>query len=427
MEKLGLGNNPYFTAGFGLASLGAALAGCRKLMIQAINILQRRHTTTVEFTSRDISYDWIVRWLSTRSLTSGHHYTAHASLGKNKDPFCLVPSQGTHYLRWNGDWIRIDRNRLVTGVSSGEKSISSFSGGPLETISFSVIGRRPDLIERLLHDAYTSVTQSEQDRLVIMTSWAGDWRPFGPPRRRRLMNSVILQAGVVEAILRDVRQFLGSAAWYEARGIPYRRGYLLHGPPGGGKSSFVHALASELGYRLCILSLSDGLMTDDRLLHLLNSLPDRCILLLEDIDCATSASNRNFNVKYEGGGNHLSTSGLLNALDGVAASEERIIFMTTNYIKRLDSALLRPGRCDFIQEIGYITEGEHLGRLFSRFYPDSQLANDFIARVFSKKDGSSQKDKEKLAISAAEVQGHFIKHRDNPAQAIHWWRLSTND
>ena len=41
----------------------------------------------------------------------------------------------------------------------------------------------------------------------------------------------------------------------------------------------------------------------------------------------------------------VSFSGLLNALDGVAAGEERVVFMTTNFIDRLDPALIRPGRC----------------------------------------------------------------------------------
>lgn len=40
-------------------------------------------------------------------------------------------------------------------------------------------------------------------------------------------------------------------------------------------------------------------------------------------------------------------SGLLNALDGAAAQEGRLLFMTTNHIEKLDSALIRPGRCDY--------------------------------------------------------------------------------
>lgn len=69
-------------------------------------------------------------------------------------------------------------------------------------------------------------------------------------------------------------------------GIPYRRGYLLYGPPGSGKTSFIQALAGELEYNICILNLSERGLTNDRLNHLLTNLPERSIILLEDIDAA---------------------------------------------------------------------------------------------------------------------------------------------
>lgn len=71
-------------------------------------------------------------------------------------------------------------------------------------------------------------------------------------------------------------------------GIPYRRGYLLHGPPGSGKTSFIQALAGELDYNLCILNLSERGLTDDRLHLILSIIPERCIMVLEDIDTAFS-------------------------------------------------------------------------------------------------------------------------------------------
>lgn len=69
-------------------------------------------------------------------------------------------------------------------------------------------------------------------------------------------------------------------------GIPYRRGYLLHGPPGCGKSSFITALAGELELGICVLNLSERGLTDDRLNHLLAVAPQQTIILLEDIDAA---------------------------------------------------------------------------------------------------------------------------------------------
>jgi ATP-dependent Zn protease len=69
-------------------------------------------------------------------------------------------------------------------------------------------------------------------------------------------------------------------------GIPYRRGYLLHGPPGSGKSSFIQALAGSLGYDICLLNLSERGLADDKLFHLLSNAPERSIILMEDVDAA---------------------------------------------------------------------------------------------------------------------------------------------
>ena len=51
------------------------------------------------------------------------------------------------------------------------------------------------------------------------------------------MSSVVLSKGVKERLLSDARDFMASERWYAERGIPWRRGYLLHGVPGSGKTS----------------------------------------------------------------------------------------------------------------------------------------------------------------------------------------------
>lgn len=70
------------------------------------------------------------------------------------------------------------------------------------------------------------------------------------------------------------------------QGIPYRRGYLLHGPPGSGKSSFIQALAGSLSYDICLLNLSERGLGDDKLNHLLSNAVERSFVLIEDIDAA---------------------------------------------------------------------------------------------------------------------------------------------
>ncbi len=78
----------------------------------------------------------------------------------------------------------------------------------------------------------------------------------------------------------------GRSADERVSGIPYRRGYLLHGPPGSGKTSFIQALAGALSYNICLLNLSERGLTDDKLNHLLGLAPERSFILLEDIDAA---------------------------------------------------------------------------------------------------------------------------------------------
>ena len=85
-------------------------------------------------------------------------------------------------------------------------------------------------------------------------------------------------------------------------GIPYRRGYLLHGPPGSGKSSFIQALAGALNYDICLLNLSERGLHDDKLIHLLSNVVERSIVLIEDID---AAFNKRVQTSEDGYGLHI--------------------------------------------------------------------------------------------------------------------------
>lgn len=105
----------------------------------------------------------------------------------------------------------------------------------------------------------------------------------------------------------------------------------------------------------------------------------------------------------------LTLSGMLNALDGVASSDGRIVFMTTNYIERLDPALIRPGRVDIKAFIGYATEYQ-AANMFLKFYPKS---SDGAASQFAKKLIAFNKP-----VSSAQIQGYFMLYKDNPEAAF---------
>lgn len=68
-----------------------------------------------------------------------------------------------------------------------------------------------------------ALTQHE-GKTIMYTALGAEWRPFGHPRRKRPISSVILDEGISERILRDCEEFISNPKWYTDRGIPYRRG-----------------------------------------------------------------------------------------------------------------------------------------------------------------------------------------------------------
>jgi chaperone BCS1 len=200
------------------------------------------------------------------------------------------------------------------------------------------------------------------------------------------MRSIILDPGVKDLLLEDARDFLDSKDWYNSRGIAHRRGYLLHGKPGSGKTSLIQAIAGELGLNVYIISLSRAGLDDTTLASAIGELPSRCIALMEDLD---AAFHRGITREQEdsaddgddaAGGpkagpkgppaSRITLSGLLNALDGVGAQEGRILFATTNRYNVLDSALIRPGRLDLHIEFKHASTFQ-IEELFRTFYqPD---------------------------------------------------------
>ncbi|KAK4686536.1 hypothetical protein P7C73_g3597, partial [Tremellales sp. Uapishka_1] len=378
---------------------------------------------TLEIPSKDRSYPWFLEWMAAQSALPAE--TGLKAMWKGKSPiqlrshelavetsykehengsseaiFSLVPGPGTHYFRYRGSWIQVKRER-------DSKLMDLHSGTPWETLTLTTLSSSRDVFPELLSEARALAESSTEGKTVVYTAWGVDWKPFGKPRRRREMGSVVLGKGVSERVEEDLR-------------IPYRRGYLLHGPPGSGKTSFIQALAGALSYNICLLNLSERGLTDDKLNHLLGLVPDRSFILLEDVD---SAFNRRVQTSEDGYKSSVTFSGLLNALDGVASSEERIIFMTTNHYDRLDPALIRPGRVD-LQELLDDAEGEQAKRLFVKFYGNTATGGKGRIRREGEEVLSDQEVEElgirveavverEMAkgnrVSMAGLQGHFIR------------------
>lgn len=213
-------------------------------------------------------------------------------------------------------------------------------------------------------------------------------------KRPRSLESVVLDGDNKDLIIDDIKDFKNSIQWYLEKGIPYRRGYLLYGPPGSGKTSFVQAVAGALKLNICYLNIDGDHIDDDGLMRALNDAPQNSIILLEDVD-GIFVGRDTVNIHQK---KRVSFSGLLNAIDGIRSQEGRILFMTTNHKERLDPALIRPGRCDLQVELKEASSTQ-IETLFTRFFPSQES----LAKAMAKKVPEYK-------VSMAKLQGHYLKY-----------------
>lgn len=365
----------------------------------------------------------------------------------------FVPAMGKHSFWWQGQLFTLHRKQESIFDDGASNGASTFRDK--EDLVISCLWRSPEPIKKLLQHAKDQYYKDHQARTVVKRPFPHNMRRFArnswqivANRPVRDMRTVVLGARQKAQILADLNEYLhpSTPRWYANRGIPLRRGYLFHGPPGTGKTSLSFALAGVFGLDIHVISLLEPTLTEEDLSALLGSLPRRCIVLLEDIDTAglrrpenelekSDRESRRLggggsgrggrrgpnhkNKKAEGEGKEntaegaeakddtvsaqpsssspndwkvsdlaralkteagaatddkkqgISLSGLLNAIDGVASHEGRVLIMTTNAPETLDEALIRPGRVDLQVAFSNATT-KQAEELFLRMYESDE-------------------------------------------------------
>ncbi|KAH8897027.1 hypothetical protein GQ53DRAFT_778260 [Thozetella sp. PMI_491] len=433
----------------------------------------RRFVVNTSLNSRS----WYVMWNNWREDDEADDEDEEGtSRKKKKKALAYTPTFGSHWFWYQG-------RLLIFRRSENRETAGFLPASEREEISVSCFGRDPWVLKELLHEAREAyVKRDEQKTLIYRGAMkAGSGEPVWQrslARASRPFSTVILNEKVKEDLIEDVRDYLNpmTRRWYSNRGIPYRRGYLLHGPPGTGKSSLSLALAGHFKMRIYIVSLSSVSANEENLASLFAELPRRCVVLLEDIDTAglthtreetgvddnesndgnndnngsaKSTRKRDPRKPNNNNGNtgRLSLSGLLNILDGVASQEGRVLIMTTNHIEKLDKALIRPGRVDMIVKFGKADEGM-IAAIFRAIYAplegddapvkpgEAKVLDEAAIEAERKKAEEAVRVKaevtakvEKLALefgkkvpahefSPAEIQGFLLKNKRTPERAV---------
>ncbi len=385
--------------------LGSFIYVIRSIPTKILSILRRITVTTVIVNNNDPAYVWLQKWINTqdfgrrarRLVISTNNYQEHDTNdyqqdswdGKAKDSLSYKPDSGSYMSFYENYPILLDFSRERI------KERNMFS----ESIRITTLFRKK-LLLKLVEDAAVVAQESEKTSINLFSANHSYWQNIGE-RAFRNMPSLVYADRVGDELLADAKKFLEEKTWYQNMGIPWRRGYLLYGPPGNGKTSLAFALASELKMDIYILSLAGMNLNADAMLSLFNSIPKNSILLIEEIDEAfekTKAKDKKA----------ISHTALLNALDGVASREGRITIMTTNYKEKISKALIRPGRADMHIYIGNANLQQVEG-MFLRFYEDRLEP----AQKFSQEIASLQRE-----VSMAELQNHLLSYRGDIAQTI---------
>jgi len=206
-------------------------------------------------------------------------------------------------------------------------------------------------------------------------------------------DNLILAPDLAETIWSDVQNWLDSRELYDQHAIPWKRGIILTGPPGNGKTHTIKALINHFEINaLYVRGFSERYGSESANITKVfekarESAP--CFLILEDLDSLVNPKNRSF---------------FLNELDGFTRNRGIFIIASANDPGKLDAALVnRPSRFDrkYLFDLPAVAERQRYLEFLSRSLADElQLDADEAARVADATEGFSFAYLKELVLSS---------------------------
>jgi chaperone BCS1 len=322
----------------------------RNIPLRIWAFIQRQTTTVIRFNSDLPDYlpaqEFVVkhvvstRWSRTFLYSTSDDWDDETS--KRVTTFYgLTIGYGDHIGWWKGRLVLIERELQQNSQTAKFK----------EHLKLTFVTRNQELVMDFAQRVkeYGDRT-TDRNAVVLWINGESYWK-LANRMSPRPMSTVFTSNNEAQQLVDHLTEFSGKRDWYVERGIPYHTGVLLTGEPGTGKTSLIHAVATETGRSLYYLNL--GSVEDDKeLIDLVSSGRNwaRSILVIEDADATGVDTGREQKAKTKT--KQLTLSAMLNMLDGLLTPDGLVVLATSNHPERLDPALLRSGRFDLRLDIG---------------------------------------------------------------------------
>ena len=340
-------NNDFFSGALAATVLGSFLYQLKSIPTLIWSRIERKLTYTVTVYQHSELFEALEYYFSQHHRKK--YRTVEASIeGEAFDDGMCTPSDEYKEkakekpkikLSHHSDKFVIWINKFPIHIAHGREKMEN--AGNLKNayiIHFSIraiLGKKR--INLLLDQVFDQYSQTKVEKVTtdVYVNSYDHWSRI--KQLKKSFANVVLPDEEKKSLLQDLASFREIKSTYQRMDIPYKRGYLFTGAPGNGKTSLSAAMADYLKKNICYLNMK-AIGGDDQLQSLFTNLPQDSILIIEDIDTCFNGRKSNGKITF---------SSLLNCLDGIFYKEDLITIITTNHVKKLDPALIRPGRVDF--------------------------------------------------------------------------------